>query len=372
MCDVAIVCGAGTISGKEIMALELLAGLREQRKNVDVISSSWGQSEFRARCEQLGARVHVMRLGFISATLSWSAIRMTLHQLLHWPGLGVSYSGFLKTARPPKIIHTNWHHLLLLAPFLKPERDIFWVHEVIPEKWQYRELFRQLERRLKCFVAVSHAVAESLRKIDIGAGKIRVVHNGISDPTAGVLERRQSDKRIVGIVGQIGPWKGHEDLLEAFATIAPEFPTTEVHIFGRGRPAYEQKLRERVAALGIGERIRWRGFVLDRAAIYRDLNICVVPSRSAEPLPTVAIEAAFFGIPVIATRQGGLPEIVDHEQTGFLVEPAHRAELAWRLKLLLGDNAVRRAIGENARRKALQKFERKRFVEDFVCLMEEN
>src|SRR5881392_1841589 len=128
MSDVAIVCGAGIISGKEIMVLELIGGLRQAGYSVDVATSWWGNHEFRRRCEQLEASVHVARLGFISATLSWDALRMTAHQVFYWPGLLASYWRFLSTARPRKIIHTDWHHLLVLASFLKPQRDIFWLH----------------------------------------------------------------------------------------------------------------------------------------------------------------------------------------------------------------------------------------------------
>jgi glycosyltransferase involved in cell wall biosynthesis len=371
MSKAAVICGAGLISGKEIMALELISGLRERGEIVDVVTSSWGRAEFRTRAAQLGAHVDVMRLGFISGTLNWPAMRMTAHQAIYWPGLLLSYSRFLKTARPRKVIHTNWHHLLLLAPFLKPDRDIFWLHEVIPDSRRYRKFFGWLAPRLQCFVAVSQAVAASLRANGISEQNIHVIHNGIRDPTGGVLEKIEHDKVGIGIVGQVGTWKGHEDLLDAFAKVAAEFPAAELHVFGKGQAQYERKLRERSEALGISGRIFWRGFVADRAAIYRDMSICVVPSRSDEPLPTVAIEAAFFGVPVVATRRGGAPEIVEDGHTGFLVEPATPAELASRLRTLLADAELRREMGENARGRAVEKFSHKRFVEDFLQLMEE-
>jgi glycosyltransferase involved in cell wall biosynthesis len=371
MANIAIVCGAGIVSGKEIMALELITGLREQGYAVDVVTSSWGSGEFRRRCEKLGVRAHVMRLGFISATLNRQSLYMTAHQLLRWPGLVISYRRFLKKSQPRRVIHTNWHHLLLLAPFLKPERDLFWLHEVIPNKRQYRKFFRWLERHLQVFVAVSNAVAESLRKIGIAEKKIRVIHNGIADPASGAARvEARGEKLIVGIVGQIGVWKGHDDLLDAFAQVSPTFPAAQLHIFGKGSSDYELHLREKAASLGIAEKIFWRGFIPDRLDIYREMDICVVPSRSNEPLPTVAIEAAFFRIPVVATRQGGLPEIVENGVTGFLVDADQPPELASHLQTLLADDQLRYKLGENARRKASEKFNQKRFVADFVLVLE--
>jgi glycosyltransferase involved in cell wall biosynthesis len=368
---VAIVCGAGIVSGKEIMTLELITGLRERGYVVDVVTSSWGSGEFRRRCQELGFRTYVMRLGFISATLNWESLYMTAHQLLYWPGLLAKYGRLLRNARPQKIIHTNWHHLLLLLPLLRPERDLFWLHEVIPNRSQYRKVFGWLSRRLQYFIPVSHAVAESLRKMGITENKIRVVHNGIVDPNAGAAKvQPRGERLIVGIVGQIGPWKGHDDLLEAFALIFPASPATQLHIFGKGSAEYETYLREKAASLGIADKISWHGFVPDRATIYRSMDICVVPSRSEEPFPTAAIEAAFFGIPVVATRRGGLPEIVEDGVTGFLVDAENPKELASRLKTLLVDDQLRHKMGEDARRRASEKFNRKRFVEDFVHLLE--
>jgi len=370
MADVAIVCGAGIVSGKEIMVLELITGLRQEGYAVDVVTSSWGSGEFRKRCETLKFPTYIMRLGFISATLSWKSVYMTAHQLFRWPGLLMSYSRFLISSHPRKVIHTNWHHLLLLAPFLKPERDLFWLHEVIPNKSQYRVFFRWLERRLQCFVAVSHAAAASLRRIGVAEKKIRIIYNGISDPaSAGAPVERQGEQLIVGIVGQIGAWKGHEDLLEGFALVSPTAPAAQLHVFGKGSADYEAGLREKAASQGITDRVVWRGFVSNRFDIYNQMDICVVPSRSHEPFPTVAIEAAFFGIPVIASRQGGLPEIVSDRETGFLVDANQPAQLASKLEMLLRDARMRKAMGTRARSRALEKFNRQRFINDSVDLL---
>src|SRR6266404_5903098 len=284
MSDIAIVCGAGLVSGKEIMTLELITGVREQGYVVDVVTSSWGSSEFRRRCEKLGVHTYVMRLGFISATLNWPSLKMTGHQMVYWPSLLMSYRAFLKSSKPHHVIHINWHHLLLLAPLLKPKRDLFWLHEVVPNKLQYRKVFGWLLRRLQYFIPVSHAVADSLRKIGIAEKKIHVVYNGITDPALDAAQVKcQGEKLIVGIVGQIGAWKGHDDLLDAFALVSRSLLAAQLHIFGKGSSDYEQHLREKAASLGIAEKIFWRGFIPDRLDIYCDMDVCVVSSRFEEP-----------------------------------------------------------------------------------------
>lgn len=368
MADVAIVCAAGIVSGKEIMALELITGLRARSYIVDVVTSSWGSGEFRSRCEKLGFTSYAMRLGFISARLRWDCMRMTLHQTLYWPVLFLAYRRFFRASKPRRVIHTNWHHLVLLAPFLNAQRDIFWLHEIVPDKPQYRRVFGWLNRRLQYFVPVSQAVGKSLRRIGIPENKIRIIYNGLSDPSpdADIVASKSGGSSVVGIVGQIGRWKGHNDLLEAFAAIVSSSPAARLHIFGGGSPEYEKELKHDAISLGVAERVKWRGFVKDRASIYRDMTICVVPSRCADPLPTVAIEAAFFGIPVVATREGGLPEIVEDGVTGFLVDAKKPVQLASCIQVLLNDIRLRNEMGERARRRAIEKFSRDRFVCEFV------
>jgi glycosyltransferase involved in cell wall biosynthesis len=122
--------------------------------------------------------------------------------------------------------------------------------------------------------------------------------------------------------------------------------------------------------LGIANWVKWHEFVHDRRDIYSNLDLCVVPSRSQEPLGLSAIEAGFSGLPVIATRRGGLPEVVEHETNGLLVEAQRPAELADALCRLINDPQLRQRLAGNARRCAMERFGRERFLEEFLALLE--
>jgi glycosyltransferase involved in cell wall biosynthesis len=369
---IAIICGAGIVSGKEIMALELANGLRDEGRCVEVVTSAWGNREFYRRCVVFGFPVHTMRLGFISASLNLSCVRMTAHQMMYWPNLLARYRRFLRTFEPHKVIQTNWHHALLLWPLLKPGRDVFWIHEIIPDKPQYRRVLGRMAQRLQSFVAISHAVSDSLRRIGIPKEKICVVCNGIKDPLSEfAAAMHEPDRLVIGIVGQIGSWKGHEDMIEALSLVVPSFPTVRLHVFGQGDPQYEEFLKQKGLSLGIADRIVWRGFVANRAQIYQGMDICVVPSRFEEPLGLVAIEASFFGLPVIASRRGGLSEIVEDGLTGFLVEANRPNELASRLRLLLDDEKLRKDMGVRARCRAKTNFGDERFIREFAHVLDD-
>jgi glycosyltransferase involved in cell wall biosynthesis len=366
-----IVCGAGIVSGKEIMSLELGRGLTQRSYCASFITSFWNNGDFVDRLKQIGLPVYILPIGFISATLTWKCIRMTAEQAWRWPGLLWGYWRILRVVKPAKVIHTTWHHLLLLVPFLRPDRDLFWLHEFIPDRPQYRVVFRWFARRIGCFICVSDAVANSLRKIGIIEAKIRVVHNGLADPAGAEDGIREESERIrIGVVGQVGRWKGHDDLLEAFALVHSRHPKAELHVFGNGESAYRKELEQRVAKLKLATWIEWHDFVADRRLIYRNLDICVVPSRSHDPLPTTAIEASFFGLPAIATRRGGLPEILEHEVNGLLVEAEQPQQIAEAICRLIENPALRQSLATKARQTAIERFGQERFLKNFLSILQ--
>ena len=368
--NVLIVCAAGIVSGKEIMTLELGRGLKAKGQPVHVLTSVWSDESFPSRLEEIGLPFDRLPLGFISLTLTWQCLNWTYGQLVRWPELLRDYGALLKTQKPQTVIHTNWHHLLLLYPFLRVDRDWFWVHDVIPHKPQYKKLFQMLSRRLQHFVPVSHAVAASLRNLGIPDQKVRVIHNGLTDPAAGT-ERVASTDGIVklGIVGQIGPWKGHEDLLEAFGQIVERFPKIELHIFGNKGSDYESQLRRQIAELGVTDRVIWHGFLKERAEIFRSLDILAIPSRVEESFGLVAAEAGFFALPLVATKQGGVPEIISDGITGILVQASDPPALAAGIERLLVDPNLRSSMGLNARKRMLSHFSIERFTGDFLLLL---
>jgi len=119
-----IICGAGIVSGKEMMALELGDGLAQKGHSVTYVVSYWSNGDFAERLRRRGHRALVLAIGFISATLTLRCLAMTIEQLWRWPGLVWGYFRLLEELRPGTVVHTNWQHMLLLAPFLRREREM--------------------------------------------------------------------------------------------------------------------------------------------------------------------------------------------------------------------------------------------------------
>jgi glycosyltransferase involved in cell wall biosynthesis len=121
--------------------------------------------------------------------------------------------------------------------------------------------------------------------------------------------------------------------------------------------------------LGIVELVRWHEFVPDRREIYGNLDVCVMPSRATESFGLSALEAGFFGLPSVVTRRGGLPEIIEHEVNGLVVEAERPAELAEALSRLIKEPSLRQRLGANARRRAVEHFGRDRFLNEFMAVL---
>ena len=173
---------------------------------------------------------------------------------------------------------------------------------------------------------------------------------------------------LIGIVGRLFPIKNHELFLEAAARVAAHEPTAHFVIVGDGvlRPELENRAR----ALGIADRVLFTGWRSDLPRICADLNVLVVSSDN-EGTPVSAIEAMAAGCPVVATRVGGLPDLIDDGRTGRLVPPRDAEALARAVLDLLQSPARAREIGNNAREFVRRRFTVQRLLDDMDRLYRE-
>ncbi|HEY0406223.1 MAG TPA: glycosyltransferase family 4 protein, partial [Pyrinomonadaceae bacterium] len=173
----------------------------------------------------------------------------------------------------------------------------------------------------------------------------------------------------VGIVGQIGEWKGHDDFIESLKGLKQARLSFSAVIFGEGQTEYVAALKRKIESYELTEQVRWAGFVKSPALIFGSMDICVVPSRSQDPCPTVAIETTHFGIPIVATRRGGLPEIVQDGLTGYLVDAESPSQLADKLKLLIQDADLRRRMSRAAKEHGSEHLTSERMAEQMEATL---
>ena len=162
-----------------------------------------------------------------------------------------------------------------------------------------------------------------------------VIHNSYAcDDSLPPREEASSGLRI-GYLGRLFETKGIELLIDT--VLRGTESSAHLIIAGSGAGTYEARLRERCDASP--SRIIFLGDVPPRT-LFEQIDVLVVPSLWHEPFGRVAIEANAWGIPVVASRRGGLPEIVEHAVTGFLFEPDHPDELAHTLRDLTPERCL--------------------------------
>lgn len=217
-----------------------------------------------------------------------------------------------------------------------------------------------LPRLFERFLTVS---AYSARQLGAPVARTRVIYGG-ADPQR-YCPRPAVRRQGVLFVGRLTPHKGLDRLIEAVPAGA--------RLAIAGSDGHDPRLPERdypmlLRRLAAGRDVRFLGPVTDAdlPALYRSAQVLVLPSvertcygrevRVSELLGLVVIEAMASGTPVLASRLGGVPEVVDHGVTGYLVEPGNVEELRGRLAELLADRAKASRMGQAARDRVLDRF----------------
>jgi glycosyltransferase involved in cell wall biosynthesis len=149
------------------------------------------------------------------------------------------------------------------------------------------------------------------------------------------------------------PDKDHDTLIEAFRLTVREHPEAELWLVGDG-PRLEE-VRDLCRRLLPPDRVRFLPPREDLRPLLHQASLLVLSSRT-EALPNVVLEAMAAGLPVVATRVGGVPELVRPGRTGWLVDPGDAPGLAAALCQVLGDPDTRQAMGRAGRLRALQEF----------------
>lgn len=155
--------------------------------------------------------------------------------------------------------------------------------------------------------------------------------------------------RLLGSVGRLEPVKGHRYLLEAFRLLAPRHPTLYLAFVGDG--ALGPELGARAREDGIADRVLFLGWRDDVSALLAALDLFAFPSLN-EGMGRALVEAMAVGLPIVASRAGGIPEVLGDGEAGLLVEPGSAPALAWGIERFLEEPALAADRGRAARARA--------------------
>jgi glycogen(starch) synthase len=227
---------------------------------------------------------------------------------------------------------------------------------------------RDLLLKADALTAVSSAALQSAIQFSKRTKFSTVIYNGVRtlDGIAGT--KRQDSRFKLICAGRLQLEKGFDVAIEALAKVRAQGLDAELTLIGHGQEL--RSLQQGAVDHNVADHVHFEG-VLDRRSTLEAIagsSLVLVPSRMREGFSLVAAEAALFGIPCIASRIGGLPEVVEDGVTGVIVTPDDPEGLAAAVVDLLRDAQRLRILGANAMRRAREKFDMDRCVDEYLTL----
>lgn len=280
-----------------------------------------------------------------------SSVREALHLIRHYdialihansgaPAQWLTPAAWI--TKCPLVVHLH-------APYLARHRFVFGLHQA------------------DHLVGVSDYVLDEFRADGVAESQLSVIHNGVAADRFALDEtfdfRRfadvPTDAILIGAVGSLIHRKGFDLLIQALARQSSEY---YLCLFGDGDDA--EKLKALTNSLGLMNRVRFLGNCANPAPLYHAADMLVMPSRQ-EAFGLVVLEAGIYGLPAVATRVGGIPEVIIDRETGLLVPSEDVNSLAHAMALLGSDPIFRKRLGENARARIQSKFSLSQMADKF-------
>ncbi len=281
----------------------------------------------------------------------------------------------------PDCVYTN----TLASPFgaLAAERlgvpHVWHVREFIHDDFGLefdlgiRRSLQYVERTSQAVICNSQAVAGMVER-HAGASRIRVVYNGVVDesrrppvPRTGPVHPGEP---VLALVGSLMPHKGHSDAIRAVGLLRQRGVPVRLRIVGTSRhPWYPIQIRRLVRKLGLAEWVAFEGFLPNAGeAVFPATDIALVCSR-CEAFGRTAAEAMAAGCPVVGTRAGGLPEVLDEPRAGLLYTPGDVPRLADTVAQLLAAPDQYAALSAAGIARAYACFTRARYVREVEAVV---
>jgi glycosyltransferase involved in cell wall biosynthesis len=364
------------MGGPALHVAYLSAGLKERGYETTLVAGSLARGEesmsFVAESlgvpvvtiEQLHREISPVRDALAVVRLA-RLLRALRPQILHTHTAKAGAIGRLAVllaagARPPIVVHTFHGHVL--RGYFGPLR----AHV-------FRLLERWLARVTTALIAVSPEVRDDLVALGVAPReKFTVIRLGIElDERVGAAGEQGAEMRrvlgvppgrfVVGWIGRMTAVKRTDDVLLAFRRLRELGVDACLWLVGDGPD--RDHVEHRASELGIVRDCFFLGYQEDVAPFYGAFDAVVLPSGN-EGTPVSAIEALAAGRPVVATRVGGVPDVVRDGVDGFLVEAGDVERLAGRLAELAHDPELRRRLGEQGRAHVLPRYSVERLLDD--------
>ncbi|GBF08428.1 glycosyl transferase, group 1 [Aeropyrum pernix] len=274
----------------------------------------------------------------------------------------------------PDVVHS--HHIYTLTSLLalKAARDlglpriatnhsIFLAYDKVA-LWRIASIVlptRYLLPNAQAVISVSTAADKMVEGIVGDSVDRYIIPNGV-DVERFKPSTPKADYPLVLFIGRLVWRKGAHVLVRAFRHVVDEIRDAKLYIGGKGE--FEPILKLMIARYNLENNVKMLGVVpeSEKPSLYSSAWVTAVPSIVNESFGIVALESLSSGTPVVASRQGGLKDVVKHGKTGLLVKPGSSKELAKALITLLQDSGLRKRMSEEARKIVLERYDWKKVV----------
>ncbi len=357
--NIIISCGSQSWGGLEMIALETARQLSEFN---NVIVVCYKNSILESNSRMLNLKTEPI---FSKDSLLPASVKKMKSLLLE---------------NKTEIIHTHLSHdLWTLVPALissKSKAKLFLTKHMASGVRKKDILHKYLYRRVDGIFAVSNYIKESvINTCPVPVEKIHLIYDGIDTDKFkkelynGIASRKSlnigEDKLVIGIIGRITPGKGHEEFLEAAKIIlAQEIKNIFFLVVGGASSSeknYETKIKRLSVKFGLTNNILFTGFRNDIPEMLSAMDILAFPSHN-ESFGITLLEAMAIELPVAASNNAGIPDIVVDGVTGLLVPPKNSSELSKALLKLIENPSLRKKLSEAAKKRVIENFDIKIIV----------
>jgi len=324
---------------------------------------------FRERLEQENFSVQVLTQQSIQVRKESSL----LQSLRGSSSLIPLVARLVRIARNYDLIYTNTPKALVvgaITSFFARRPFVHHLHDIVsPEHFSLtnRRLTVALANRASGVIANSEATRAAFIQAGGEDNLVKVIYNGFASSryqtsAAQRIQIRQewglkAEEFVIGHFSRLSPWKGQHILIEALAHCADNVTALLVGDALFGEEDYVKQLHQQVTALGLEKRVQFLGFRSDIVSLMSACDLIAHTSTAPEPFGRVIIEGMLCGRPVIAAAAGAAPELVEPEETGWLVSPGDADQLAQRIATCQAQPQTMARIAETAKIRASQRFD---------------
>lgn len=362
------------ISGSGINTFLTMKGLDRNKYEVDLACAPGGTLIDRVKEEGLGFfpinhfRQKISPLHDLLALFELTRLmRQKRYDIVHTHNSKAGFIGRLaaKIAGIPIIVHTI--HGFAFHEYERPPRRVLFI------------LLERLAARL-CdkLITISEPLKEWGLRLKIGRPeKYVTIYSGIEAEkfkiNININEKKgelgiSSEEKVIGVVAKLWEGKGHETILEAAPQVIKEIPDVRFLFVGEGY--LRDRLKARVRKLGLSDKIIFTGFRTDIPEITATFDVALLVSLF-EGMGRVLLEAMVLGKPVVATKVGGIVDVVRDGETGILIPPRDANALAKAIVTILKNEELARRMGEAGKRRIDERFTAKTMVEKISEVYEE-